>query len=163
MTAPDVAGASTASLASVDPAELALRIRRHAVRMVNLGGSSHIGSVLSVADILAVLYGRVLNVRPGNPGFPGRDLFILSKGHAGAGVYAALAERGFMSVEKLRTHYQDGSDLSGHVSHKGIPGVELSTGSLGHGLSAAPSADALSWRRGKTGWKSSTRFPTDTG
>jgi transketolase len=61
----------------------------------------------------------------------------LSKGHAGAGVYAALAESGFMDTEKLKTHYQDGSDLSGHVSHKGIPGVEFSTGSLGHGLPVA--------------------------
>jgi len=61
----------------------------------------------------------------------------LSKGHAGAGVYAALAESGFMPLEKLKTHYQDGSDLSGHVSHKGIPGVEFSTGSLGHGLPVA--------------------------
>ncbi|MCG8432452.1 MAG: transketolase, partial [Gammaproteobacteria bacterium] len=66
-----------------------------------------------------------------------RDRFILSKGHAGAAIYAALAESKFFPVEKLKTHYQDGSDLSGHVSHKGIPGVELSTGSLGHGLPVA--------------------------
>lgn len=65
---------------------------------------------------------------------PDRDRFILSKGHAGAAVYAALAESGFFPVEKLQTHYQNGSDLSGHVTHVGIPGVELSTGSLGHGL-----------------------------
>lgn len=115
--------------------ELARRIRRHAVEMTSRGGSSHVGAVLSLADIVAVLYGRVLRVRPDEPRWPGRDRFILSKGHAGAGVYAALAETGFFPVEKLRTHYQDGSDLSGHVSHKGIPGVELSTGSLGHGLS----------------------------
>lgn len=117
--------------------ELARRIRRHAVEMTHLGKSSHVGSVLSMADIVAVLYGGVMNVDPAQPRWPGRDRFVLSKGHAGAGVYAALAERGFMPVEKLRTHYQDGSDLSGHVSHKGIPGVELSTGSLGHGLPVA--------------------------
>lgn len=87
-----------------------------------------------MADIVAVLYGSVMNVKPENPTWEGRDRFILSKGHAGACVYAALAETGFFPVEKLKTHYQDGSDLSGHVSHKGIPGVELSTGSLGHGL-----------------------------
>jgi transketolase len=87
-----------------------------------------------MADILAVLYGAVLRVDPAAPKWPDRDRFILSKGHAGAGVYAALAERGFFPVEKLMDHYQDGSDLSGHVSHKGNPGVELSTGSLGHGL-----------------------------
>lgn len=87
-----------------------------------------------MADIVAVLYGQILNVDPANPKWRGRDRFILSKGHAGAGIYAALAERGFFSTDKLLTHYRDGSDLSGHVSHKGIPGVELSTGSLGHGL-----------------------------
>jgi len=88
-----------------------------------------------MADLVAVLYGRVLRVDPADPRWTDRDRFILSKGHAGAGVYAALAERGFFPREKLRSHCQDGSDLSGHVSHKGIPGVELSTGSLGHGLS----------------------------
>ena len=72
-----------------------------------------------------------------DPKWKDRDRFILSKGHAGGGVYAALAESGFMPLEKLKTHYQDGSDLSGHVSHKGIPGVEFSTGSLGYGLPVA--------------------------
>jgi len=114
--------------------ELAKRIRIHALKMTSRGGSSHIGAALSIADILAVLYGGFLNVDPADPRKPDRDRFILSKGHAGAAVYAALAETGFFPVEKLKTHYQDGSDLSGHVSHKGIPGVELSTGSLGHGL-----------------------------
>jgi transketolase len=118
--------------------ELAKRIRIHALRMTNSGGGSHIGAVLSMADIVAVLYGgEVLRVRPNQPEWEDRDRFILSKGHAGAGVYAALAETGFFPVEKLKTHYQDGSDLCGHVSHKGIPGVEHSTGSLGHGLSVA--------------------------
>ncbi|MBD3173564.1 MAG: transketolase [Armatimonadia bacterium] len=118
-----------------DTRELALRIRRHAVEMTSSGGSSHVGAALSMADLVAVLYGRILRVRPEEPKWPGRDRFILSKGHAGAGIYAALAETGFFPIEKLKTHYQNGSDLSGHVSHKGIPGVELSTGSLGHGLS----------------------------
>ena len=120
-----------------DTIELARRIRRHAVEMTHLGKSSHVGSVLSMADIIAVLYGRVMKVDPATPRWHGRDRFILSKGHAGAGVYAALAERGFFPLAKLRTHCQDGSDLSGHVSHKGIPGVEFSTGSLGHGLPVA--------------------------
>jgi transketolase len=119
----------------VDTVALAARIRGHALRMTSSGGSSHVGSVLSMADVLAVLYGGVLRVDPAAPRWPQRDRFILSKGHAGAGVYAALAECGFFPIERLATHYQDGSDLSGHVSHKGIPGVELSTGSLGHGLS----------------------------
>ena len=115
--------------------ELGKRIRQHALRMTNRGGSSHIGSAFSCADILAVLYGSVLRVDPENPAWAERDRFILSKGHAGAAVYATLAEAGFFDPAVLDTHYQDGSYLSGHVSHRGIPGVELSTGSLGHGLS----------------------------
>lgn len=90
-----------------------------------------------MSDIMAVLYGRVLRVDPERPDWPQRDRFILSKGHAGAAVYAALAHTGFMDVETLDQHYQNGSILSGHVSHKGVPGVELSTGSLGHGLGVA--------------------------
>ena len=87
-----------------------------------------------MADILGVLYGRVMRYRATEPRWDGRDRFILSKGHAGAGVYAVLAESGFFPRERLKDHYQNGSDFSGHVSHLGVPGVELSTGSLGHGL-----------------------------
>jgi transketolase len=118
----------------IDTQALALRVRRHALEMTSRGGSSHIGAVFSMADIIAVLYGRVLNVNPADPRDPARDRFILSKGHAGAGVYAVLAERGFFSTDLLQQHYANGSVLSGHVSHKGVAGVELSTGSLGHGL-----------------------------
>jgi transketolase len=135
---------------AIDSRALAKKIRIHALHMTSRGGSSHIGAVLSMADIVAVLYGGVLQVDPKDPTWPARDRFILSKGHAGAGVYAALAERGFMPVERLKTHYQDGSDLSGHVSHKGIPGVELSTGSLGHGLSVG-SGMALGAKRDGAG------------
>lgn len=112
------------------------RIRIHALRMTNLGGGSHVGSVFSCADILAVLYGRILNFNVQDPESPNRDRFVLSKGHAGAGLYAALAECGFFPVRKLLTHYQNGSELCGHVSHK-LPGVDISTGALGHGLSIA--------------------------
>ena len=73
--------------------------------MTSRGGSSHIGSALSCVDILAVLYGKVLNVDPRNPRWPERDRFILSKGHAGCAAYAALAETGFFPVKKLETHY----------------------------------------------------------
>jgi len=103
--------------------------------MTHLSGGSHIGSILSVADIVGVLYSGAANVRPNEPQWEERDRVILSKGHAGASIYAALAERGFFDTAELSTHYADGSRLSGHVSHKGVPGVELSTGSLGHGLS----------------------------
>lgn len=115
--------------------KLSKAIRINALKMTSIGGSSHIGSILSIADILSVLYGSVLNLNSKNPKWSKRDRFILSKGHAGAGVYAALAEVGFFPKKVLRTHYKNGSKLSGHVSHKDIPGVELSTGSLGHGLS----------------------------
>jgi transketolase len=119
----------------MDTQQLALKIRRHAVSMTQRGKSSHVASVLSMTDIVAVLYGKILRKRPEEPSWPERDRFILSKGHAGAGVYAALAETGFFPVDWLQHHCAHGSKLCGHVSHIGIPGVELSTGSLGHGLS----------------------------
>ncbi len=124
-------------MSGIDTKTLAKKIRLHALRMTSLGKSAHVGSVFSMADLLAVLYGDVLRVDPANPKWDGRDRFILSKGHAAAGLYAVLAERGFFPVSKLDTHYQDGADLCGHVSHCGVPGVELSTGSLGHGLPVA--------------------------
>ena len=126
-----------------DTRALALRLRRHVVEMTHLGQSSHVGSCLSMADIMAVLYGEVLRVDPAQPKWPGRDRFVLSKGHAGACVYAALAERGFFPTSELAKHYQNGSIFSGHVSHKGVPGVEMSTGSLGHGL---PVATGMAYR-----------------
>ena len=122
---------------SMDSNDLALAIRQHALRMTSKGNSSHIGSVLGIADILAVLYKNVLRINPLEPKWENRDRFILSKGHSGAGVYAALAEVGYFSTEILETHCQDGSTLSGHISHKNNPGVEYSTGSLGHGLSVS--------------------------
>lgn len=114
--------------------QLAWRIRRHGIEMTHLSGGSHIGAVLSVADIIAVLYADVLKYDSENPEWDGRDRFILSKGHAGAAIYAALAESGFFDTEELKTHYANASRLSGHVSHH-LPGVDFSTGSLGHGLS----------------------------
>jgi transketolase len=134
---------------TIDPPDLARRIRLHALRMTSLGGTSHVGSVFSMADLLAVLYARTLRVDPLRPDWPERDRFILAKGHAGAGVYAALAERGFFDVALLDSHGQDGSILSGHVSHKGVPGVELSTGSLGHGLPVATGMALAAHRAGK--------------
>lgn len=124
-------------------AESARAIRGHVLRMTSGGRSSHVGSALSCADILAVLYDLVLRIDPENPDWDERDRFIMSKGHAGAALYATLAQRGFFPTELLDRHYQNGSFLSGHVSHVGVPGVELSTGSLGHGLSVAA---GLAWR-----------------
>lgn len=135
-----------------DPRVLAWLIRRHGLEMTHLSRGSHIGAIFSVAEIVATLYTGVLHVDPKKPDLPDRDRLIYSKGHAGAAVYAALAERGFFPVEELRTHYANGSRLSGHVSHKGIPGVEFSTGSLGHGLAVAAGMamgarlDGAAWR-----------------
>lgn len=116
---------------------LAKFIRQSVVKMTSFGNSSHVGSCLSIADIMAVLYGEILNVDPQNPDMPDRDRFLLSKGHAGAAVYASLAGTGFIEPEMLEKHYINGSIMSGHVSHKGIAGVEASTGSLGQGLAIA--------------------------
>ncbi len=120
---------------TVETHPLALKIRKHAVLMTSRGKASHVASILSIADIVAVLYGKILLKRPEEPEWPERDRFILSKGHAGAGLYAALAETGYFPVDWLKQFCASGSKLCGHVSHIGIPGVELSTGSLGHGLS----------------------------
>jgi transketolase len=111
-----------------------------------------VGSALSVTDILAVIYGGVATVDPANPGWPERDRIILSKGHAGAAMYAALAESGFFSVDELEHYYQDGSSLSGHVSHKDVPGVDASTGSLGHGLPIGAGM-ALGAQRAQKAWR----------
>lgn len=122
------------SKGKVDYQVLATRIRVHALRMTHRARSAHIGSSLSIAELLSVLYGRVLRVDPARPDWPDRDRFILSKGHAAAAIYAVLAEQGFFSMKWLDTFYLDGSHLPGHITH-GVPGVEASTGSLGHGLS----------------------------
>ncbi len=133
-------------------AELAKRIRRHCVLMTNRANASHIGSSLSMADILATLYGKFMRFDPGRPDWPDRDRFILSKGHGCAALYAVLAECGFFPIEWLDTYYQNGGHLAGHATHKGVPGVEVSTGSLGHGLplgigmALAAKRDDRSWR-----------------
>ena len=116
---------------------LALKIRQHAIEMVHATHASHIAAILSVTDLVAVLYADILRVTPAEPEWAERDRFVLSKGHAGVSVYAALAEQGFFPVEELSRYYTDGSPYSGHVSHKGVPGVEFSTGSLGHGVCVA--------------------------
>lgn len=119
---------------SVPAEELARRIRRQAVLMTNRSNASHVGGSLSMADLLAVLYGEVLRVDPERPDWPERDRFILSKGHGCAALYAVLAECGFFPTEWLDSYHLDGGRFAGHATHKGTPGVELSTGSLGHGL-----------------------------
>lgn len=112
---------------------LACAIRKNALQMVYRARASHIGSALSIADILAVLYGQVMQHDPLNPLDQKRDRFILSKGHACVAVYASLAEAGYISDADLLSYGQDFSPLMNHISHK-VAGVEFSTGALGHGL-----------------------------
>jgi transketolase len=128
------AGQSSARLRTTASLELARTIRADALRMVHRSRASHIGSCLSSADVLAVLYASILRIEPRAPNAPERDRFILSKGHAAAILYATLAERGFFSKDWLTRYTEDGSELAGHAVHKGVPGVVISTGSHGHGL-----------------------------
>lgn len=117
--------------------ELANKVRVHAIKMTHNAQASHIGSILSIVDILAVLYCDIMKINPKQPKDDSRDRFILSKGHAGVALYATLAEVGYFPVDLLNTYYQNGSNLSGHISHKNVAGVEFSTGSLGHGVCVA--------------------------
>ena len=117
--------------------EFAKSIRRTAIQMAFRTNTSHTGGTLSQADILAVLYSGVMNCSPDMIDDPKRDRFIESKGHNCASYYAALALKGFMNYDELMDYYcMDGSEYFEHVSHK-LPGVELSTGSLGHGFPVA--------------------------
>ncbi len=120
--------------------------------MISQAKTSHIGSCLSVADILAVLYGRVLRVDPAAPSWLDRDRLIMSKGHAAAVTYAAVAEAGFMPMEKLDEYARNGGQLYGHVTNAGVPGVEFSSGSLGHGLPVGAGM-ALAGKREHAKWR----------
>lgn len=103
-----------------------------------------------MCELLAVLYGKVLQVKPAEPDWSERDRFILSKGHGCASLYAVLAESGFFPLDWLETFYQNGSYLAGHITHRHVPGVEVSTGSLGHGLSIATGMALAAKRDRKT-------------
>lgn len=116
---------------------MARRLRRHVITMTATAGSGHPGGSLSAADIITALYFRVLRHKPDNPDWADRDRFILSKGHAAPILYAALAEAGYFPVSELTTLRKLGSRLQGHADRKSTPGVEMSAGSLGMGLSFA--------------------------
>jgi transketolase len=131
--------------------DLAKGIRIRSLKMVCKSKSSHIGSCLSIADILAVLYGQELAFNPEKPDWIERDRFILSKGHAASILYAVLAEVGFLTTEDLSTYCEDGSLLAGHVNHY-VNGIEFSTGSLGHGLSVGCGV-ALAAKRDKKSFR----------
>jgi transketolase len=130
---------------------LAAEIRRSALKMVTIAKASHIGGALSMADVLAVLYEGILSYNPTDPAWGNRDRLILSKGHACTALYAALAHKGFFPSDELWTYAKDGSRLMSHISHK-VPGVEFSTGSLGHGLPFGV-GKALAARRKVSEWR----------
>ncbi|MBM3154013.1 MAG: transketolase [Chloroflexi bacterium] len=115
--------------------KMARHLRRHVVSMIATAGSGHPGGSLSAADIVTALYFKVLRHNPQNPHWPDRDRFILSKGHAAPILYAVLAECGYFPIEELSTLRQLGSRLQGHTDRNLTPGVEMSAGSLGQGLS----------------------------
>ena len=116
---------------------IALNIRKNAVAEVHAAKSGHPGGSLGIADILAYLYFEEMHVDPDNPKWDDRDRFVLSKGHACPAYYAALAEKGYFDKELLITFRKPDSILQGHPDMKHIPGVDMSTGSLGQGISAA--------------------------
>lgn len=117
--------------------KIAAKIRIDVIRAVHSAGSGHPGGSLSAADIITALYFKEMNIDPENPKMENRDKFILSKGHAGPAQYAALAERGYYPVEDMMTLRKLGSRFQGHPNMHKVPGIEMSTGSLGQGISAS--------------------------
>ena len=116
---------------------IANRIRLNTIKSITAAGSGHPGGSLSVVDKLATLYFKVMKIDPKDHKWPDRDRFIMSKGHAAPALYAALAEAGFIPEDELLTLRKLGSRLQGHPSMRHVPGIEMSTGSLGQGLSTA--------------------------
>ena len=117
--------------------EYAAAMRREIIRMLAAAGSGHPGGSLSATDIMAVLFNEELRIDPKDPRDPDRDRFVLSKGHAAPALYAALALKGYLPVEQLTDLRKLGSPLQGHPDANKLPGVDVSTGSLGQGLSQA--------------------------
>ncbi|HCW54464.1 MAG TPA: transketolase [Clostridium sp.] len=112
-------------------------MRKDIVTMLTESASGHPGGSLSIVDIMSVLFFEEMNINPSNPKDPNRDRFVLSKGHAAPALYSALARKGYFEVEELMTLRKTGSRLQGHPNMNDIPGIDMSTGSLGQGISAA--------------------------
>lgn len=131
----------------------AVKIRLAAVEAIHSIGSGHVGGAMSIADTLAVLYGREMDVRPNDPKWPDRDKLVVSKGHAGPAVYGTLALMGFFPYEELKTLNKGGTRLPSHCDRNKTPGVDVTTGSLGQGTSQAAGValgDKLKGRKSRT-------------
>ena len=131
---------------------VANEVRKGVIIGTHAAGSGHPGGSLSAADILTYLYFEEMSVRPEDPSWGGRDRFVLSKGHAAPALYAALALRGFFPFDDLKTLRHVGSHLQGHPNMNGTPGVDMTTGSLGQGVSAAVGM-ALASKHWGEGWR----------
>jgi transketolase len=154
-TAESVLEASALEAPDLDVADLeatARRIREHVLEMAAGPEGAHVGGAFSCLEVLTALYFSVMRIDPTRPDDPERDRFVLSKGHAAAGLYATLAERGFFPTDELATYARPGSRLMGHPV-RAVPGVELPTGSLGHGLALA-CGFALAARYDRRDWRS---------
>ena len=128
---------SQKTLDTPDLIEMTKQIRRDVLVTITRSGSGHPGGPLSMADYMTALWFRYLRIDPKNPDWEDRDRFVLSNGHASALLYALMARRGFFQLSELMTFRETGSRLVGHPSSVMLPGVEISTGSLGQGLSVA--------------------------
>lgn len=123
--------------AEQDYAAFAKSIRVETLKALRELGFGHVGGAMSAADVLGVLYGGVMNINPQEPAWEGRDYFVMSKGHAGPALYAALALRGYFPLEELKTINTNGTRLPSHCDRNSTPGIDMSTGALGQGMSTA--------------------------
>lgn len=127
-------------------------IRIWTIRAIASAGFGHIGGSASIADVLAVLYGGMMKIDPKNPNWEERDWFVLSKGHCAPGLYAALAVKGYFPLEMLKTLNKGGTSLPSHADRLRVPGVDMSTGSLGQGISAAVGIALANRMQGRDNW-----------
>ena len=127
-------------------------IRIWTIRTIAEAGFGHIGGSASIADVLAVLYGGMMKIDPANPKWEERDWFVLSKGHCAPGLYAALALKGYVPMDWLKTLNKGGTSLPSHADHLRVPGVDMSTGSLGQGISAAVGIALANRMQGRDSW-----------
>lgn len=127
-------------------------IRIWTIREIAEAGFGHIGGSASIADVLAVLYGGMMRIDPANPKWEDRDWFVLSKGHCAPALYAALALKGFFPMDWLMTLNKGGTNLPSHADMRRVPGVDMSTGSLGQGISAAAGIALANRLQGKDSW-----------